>query len=50
MSLGATIVQPAEVVDFSLHINEIIKTADKALYQAKDGGRNSFVINFFIHK
>ena len=47
LSMGATIVLHTDVVDFSLPINEIIKTADKALYQAKALGRNCFVINYF---
>ena len=50
VSLGATIVQPSDVVGFYLSITEIIKTADKALYQAKDAGRNRFVINYFSSK
>ncbi len=47
VSLGATIVQPSDVIDFNLPMNAIIKSADKALYQAKATGRNRFVINYF---
>jgi diguanylate cyclase (GGDEF)-like protein len=47
VSLGATIVRPSDVVDYALDTDEIFKKADKALYQAKDNGRNGFVINYF---
>ena len=47
ISLGATIVQPADAANFSLPIKAIISAADKALYQAKSEGRDRFVINYF---
>lgn len=47
ISLGATIVQPTDVINFSLSIDNVIKSADKALYQAKANGRNQFVVNDF---
>jgi diguanylate cyclase (GGDEF)-like protein len=50
VSLGATIVNPSEIEDYALSITEIIKTADKALYQAKNTGRNNYVINYFSSK
>jgi diguanylate cyclase (GGDEF)-like protein len=38
ISLGAAIVENFEDVDFAA----VLKTADRALYRAKEGGRNRF--------
>jgi diguanylate cyclase (GGDEF)-like protein len=45
ISMGAVVVKASDVVDFSLSINDILRVADRCLYEAKDKGRNRFVIN-----
>lgn len=44
ISMGGVIVEGSDVVDFTLPKNEMFKVADSALYEAKDKGRNCFVI------
>lgn len=50
LSMGAVIVRASDVVDFSLSLNEVFRAADKGLYEAKNNGRNRFVINEFSAK
>lgn len=47
LSFGATIVNPIDVKGYSLSTLDIINHADTALYQAKESGRNGYVINHF---
>ena len=50
ISMGATSVKPSDVVDFKVSVNDILKVADNGLYQAKNTGRNRFVINSLSEK
>jgi diguanylate cyclase (GGDEF)-like protein len=45
ISMGAVVVKASDVVDLSLSVNDILRVADQGLYEAKDAGRNRFVIN-----
>lgn len=45
ISMGAVIINASDVVDYSLSVNAILRVADRALYKAKDSGRNRFVIS-----
>lgn len=47
LSMGAVMVSPFDVVDHELSMRKALKVADKALYAAKDAGRNGFVIQRF---
>jgi diguanylate cyclase (GGDEF)-like protein len=47
LSFGAVVIKPNDAVDFTLSINEILREADGALYEAKHQGRNCFVVKSF---
>ncbi|PKG40258.1 hypothetical protein CXF74_04080 [Psychromonas sp. Urea-02u-13] len=47
LSFGAVVIKPSDVVDYTLSINDILREADAALYEAKYQGCNCFVVKSF---
>lgn len=47
VSMGAIVVKHEDVTAFDLPINDIVKHADNALYEAKSAGRNTFIVKSY---
>ncbi|GLS90229.1 hypothetical protein GCM10007916_12960 [Psychromonas marina] len=48
ISMGAVIIRATDISGFDLSIDDVLRHADKSLYEAKDAGRGCFIIDNLV--